>query len=161
MIKHYHYILILPLSDFLSEALPEIPTEPLPPDLISFKLSLQASVWRNNIPVHTTSGFTQTIQLCFCSTPSDAKFHDKSESLIHGLRSLTLDKLHIQLQTIDRHLIQHIQRGITASKIIHFDHKAQLLLQMSHRLNDLTRIFRVGAFRDLQMEPGRRQAVIC
>ena len=87
------------------------------------------------------------------------KLHNKLQhALIRRLRRLTPDKCHIQLQDIDRHLIQHIQGRIAASEIVHFDDKAQFP-QMADRLDDLSRILRVGAFRNLKMEPGRRQAV--
>ena len=61
------------------------------------------------------------------------------------------DKLHIQLQDIHGHPVQHVQRGITASKIIHLDNKA-IFPQLRHRLDQLVRIFRIDRLRNLQME---------
>ena len=52
--------------------------------------------------------------------------HDKAQdALAGGSRNLCLNKLHIQLQHIDGHFRKHIQRRVTASKIIHFNDETQ------------------------------------
>ncbi len=87
------------------------------------------------------------------------KSHNKAENpLIHRLCRLTLDKLHVQLQNINGHFIQHVQGRITASEIVHFNHEAQLT-QPADGMDDLRRIFRIGALGNLQMEARRREPV--
>ena len=68
------------------------------------------------------------------------------------LSRLILNELHIQLQHIQGHLVDHIKGRIPAAKIIHLDHKAQFP-ETGNRIDDLLWVFRISAFRDLQMEP--------
>lgn len=87
------------------------------------------------------------------------QIHDKAQDpLIHGLGRLALDEFHIQLQNVQRHLIEHIQGGVAASKVVHFNDKAQLP-QPAYRGRQLVRMLRVGALRDLQMQAGGGKAV--
>ena len=71
---------------------------------------------------------------------------------------LTLDEFHVQLQDIQGHLIEHVERGVASAEVVHLNDKSKLA-QPSHRFDDLIRVFRVSAFRNFQMQAGRRLAV--
>ena len=82
------------------------------------------------------------------------KTHGKTKDSLAGLLfRFILDKLHIQLQNVNGHLIEHVQGGITAAEIVHLYDKAQFPQPPRH-LNDLRRVFRIRAFCYFQMEPG-------
>ena len=70
-----------------------------------------------------------------------------------------LDKLHIQLQNIQCHLTEHIQRRVSASKIIHFNDKSQSA-QLLYCTDNLIRVVCVGTLCNLQMQTGRINAVL-
>ena len=67
-----------------------------------------------------------------------------------GLEGLA-DKLHIQLQRVDREPGDHVQRGIPGPEVVHLDLKA-VLAQRFHRRDDLGGILSIGGFRDLQQK---------
>ena len=81
--------------------------------------------------------------------------HDKAQNaLIHGLGGFVADELHVQLQHIQLHLVEHVQRGVAAAEIVHLDDEAQGA-QLIHSGDNLRRAFSVGALGDFQMEqPG-------
>ena len=89
----------------------------------------------------------------FCQ--SDDKAHDSSGIIPLGI---IFDKIHIQLQHVDRHRCQHIERRITAAEIIHLDLEA-FLFQFLNNRQQLIRILHIGALRDLQMQMSRLQSV--
>lgn len=77
--------------------------------------------------------------------------HKAHQAHFAGLGRLGLDELHIQLQNIKAHMAEHVQRGIAAAEIIHFDHKAPAT-QFVHHGDDLAGVFGIGALRQLQVE---------
>ena len=78
--------------------------------------------------------------------------HDvpKNASVL-GLAGFVPDELHIQLQNVQPQLTKHIQRGIAAAEVIHFNRKAQLA-QLLQLLHDPAGIVHIGAFRDFQVK---------
>ena len=82
-----------------------------------------------------------------------SKGNDKSEnSLVRRLGSFILNKLHIKLQDVEFHLVKHIKRRVAASEVVHFNYEAGITYAL-YRRNNLIRIFCIGAFRKLQVEP--------
>ena len=59
--------------------------------------------------------------------------------------------MHVQLQHVQLELAEHIQGGIAAAEIVHLYGKAKVS-QLIHGTDDLLRVFRVGAFRNFQVQ---------
>ena len=68
--------------------------------------------------------------------PAGQAYDEGQDALGSRPGNLRLDELHIQLQYVDWHFREHIQRGITAAEIVHLDDKAKLP-QVAQRLEQL------------------------
>ena len=90
--------------------------------------------------------------------PAGQSHNEPQDSLLHGLGGFASDELHVQLQDVQLHLVEHIEGRIAAAEVIHFNDEAQLP-QMLHGAEDLSRVFRIGALGQLQMELGGLHAV--
>ena len=69
-----------------------------------------------------------------------------------------MDKLHIQLQGINRQRGDHIQRRVARAEVIHFNMEAQCP-KLLCRVYDLLGILRIGGLRNFQHQVGRCKSV--
>ena len=84
---------------------------------------------------------------------------EAEDALLRRFGCLALDELHVQLQDVQLHLVQHVQGGVAAAEVVHLDDEAKGA-QMRHGVDDLLRILSIGALRDLQMQQGGLQPVL-
>lgn len=83
--------------------------------------------------------------------------HIAQNALVIRLCDFALNELHIQLQNAQRHLAEHIQRGVPAAEIVHLHNKAQTA-QLHYRADELAGLFRIDALCDLKMQILRENA---
>ena len=73
-------------------------------------------------------------------------------------RPFLREKFQIDFEDVDGEILEHIEGGVAAAEIVHENLKAYVLQFFRHG-DDLLGIFGVSAFRKLQFQKGRRQAV--
>ena len=85
--------------------------------------------------------------------------HNKpQDTVVERFCRFRLNKLHIQLQDVNGHLIEHIERRISGPKVVHFNDETETP-QAVHRFNDLAGMLRVCTLRYFQMQPLRGKPV--
>ena len=80
-----------------------------------------------------------------------------SHSLVHGIL-IHFQKLHVNLQNVYIYILQHIQRRISASKIIHQNSKACISQCLCHTGDHLI-FFYISTFCNLQLYIFRRKPI--